>query len=54
METSLFHTHAIVNNHKVVRTLIDSGAQSYASIQEKVARKANLKILQISLRQARG
>jgi predicted aspartyl protease len=43
-----------VDNHHILKTLIDNGAQSYASIQEKVAREAKLKLLDISPRQAMG
>jgi predicted aspartyl protease len=54
METSLFHTHAIVNNTYVFQTLIDSGAQSYASIRKEAATEARVNLLSISPREAEG
>ena len=54
MESPLFHMHTIVNDLYVVHTLVDNGAQAYASIRKDVAQRAKLELLNIIPREAEG
>jgi transposase InsO family protein/predicted aspartyl protease len=54
MECPLFHTSAIVDGLNSLLALIDSGAQSYASINEKLARKLSLPLLETTPRMVTG
>ena len=48
MECPLFHTTAILNDVNVLTALIDNGAQSYASITQRLAEQLALPLLETS------
>ena len=54
MECTLFHTTAILNDTTLVNTLIDNGSQSYAIINERLAKRLNLPLIDTNPRQITG
>ena len=54
MESPLFYTHTILNGKTVLRTLVNSGCQAYATIKESTTRRLRLETLDIEPRQASG
>jgi hypothetical protein len=54
MECVLFHTTALVDDYYQIRTLIDDGAACYAAINERLAQRLKLPMVDIDTRQIEG
>ena len=54
MESSLFRTNAVIGDTSNVTVLIDNGSESYAIINEELARRLELELLPIEPRAVSG
>jgi hypothetical protein len=54
MECALFHTTALLNDYHQVKTLIDDGAGCYAAMNEQLARRLGLPMVDMDARRIEG
>jgi predicted aspartyl protease len=54
MECALFHTTALIDDYYQIRTLIDDGAACYAAINERLAQRLKLPMVDMDTRRIEG
>lgn len=54
METPLFYSTAIINDYATALSLLDQGSQSYCLINERLAKKLCLPVIDVSYRKVTG